>query len=63
MAYESCENCGCRVYRGICVNCNEELWIEEEQGEYLDARSDEWNEKVAKDSIEQRARLTQEPQP
>lgn len=23
----SCENCGCRVYSGRCVNCHEELYI------------------------------------
>ena len=25
-----CEDCGCRVYSGNCVNCNEEYFIEEQ---------------------------------
>jgi len=25
----SCENCGCRVYRGLCTNCHEENFIED----------------------------------
>ena len=24
---KSCENCGCRVYDGHCVNCHEEIFI------------------------------------
>lgn len=27
----ACENCGCRVYSGICSNCCEELYILEHQ--------------------------------
>lgn len=23
----ACENCGCRVYGGYCVNCHEEVFI------------------------------------
>lgn len=30
MAYETCENCGCRVYNLGCVNCNEEAYIAEQ---------------------------------
>jgi len=22
-----CENCGCKIYDGACVNCHEELYI------------------------------------
>ena len=27
----SCENCGCRVYHGDCVNCDEEAFIDEQR--------------------------------
>lgn len=27
----TCEDCGCRVYGGICTNCQEELYIMETQ--------------------------------
>lgn len=30
MAYASCENCGERVYRGLCTNCHEENFIEDQ---------------------------------
>lgn len=25
-----CLNCGCRVFRGLCVNCHEENYIEQQ---------------------------------
>jgi len=25
-----CENCGCKEYSGACVNCHEEIYIEEQ---------------------------------
>jgi hypothetical protein len=25
-----CENCGCRVYNGLCVHCDEENYIEDQ---------------------------------
>ena len=28
---KTCEDCGCRVYNGICSNCKEELYIYETQ--------------------------------
>lgn len=28
--YKSCPNCGCRVYKRGCVNCNEENYIQEQ---------------------------------
>lgn len=31
-----CEDCGCRMYDGLCSNCNEELAILERQSEYID---------------------------
>ena len=30
MGYQSCENCGCRMYNGFCVNCDEETYIAEQ---------------------------------
>jgi hypothetical protein len=47
MSYKGCEDCGCRVYNGICTNCQEELWIEETQTEFLPELSEEWKEKVS----------------
>jgi len=29
-----CENCGCVMYDGICTNCYEELYIEEQCMEF-----------------------------
>ncbi len=26
----TCENCGCKVYSGRCVNCHEELFIRDQ---------------------------------
>ncbi len=28
-----CENCGCKVFRGLCTNCHEDNYIEEQ---YID---------------------------
>ena len=25
-----CDNCGCKVFNGACVNCNEEVYIVEQ---------------------------------
>lgn len=42
-----CEDCGCRTSNGICSNCQEELYIYEFQGEYIDHPvSDEFNKKA-----------------
>lgn len=30
MSNRYCENCGCRVYNGKCVNCHEETYIYEQ---------------------------------
>ena len=27
---EYCEDCGCKVYNGHCVNCHEEIYIAEQ---------------------------------
>jgi hypothetical protein len=31
-----CSDCGCRTERGICSNCQEELFIVEYQSEFID---------------------------
>jgi len=36
VSYQSCEDCGCRMYGGICSNCQEELYIMENQSDYED---------------------------
>lgn len=28
--YKECNNCGCKVYNGACVNCDEEVFIMEQ---------------------------------
>ena len=32
----SCPDCGCRINNGICSNCQEELYILENQAEFID---------------------------
>ena len=46
MAYPACENCGTKLSHGICPNCQEELYIVEEQYEDLGPLSDAFVEKV-----------------
>ena len=44
-----CEDCGCKTSNGVCSNCQEELYIMNEQ--YHEAPyqlSDEFKEKVSK---------------
>lgn len=44
----ACENCGCRVYNGVCTNCHEETYILETQSEDMTYPiSDEFMQKVA----------------
>ena len=30
MSKATCEDCGCKTYNGACVNCHEEIYIEEQ---------------------------------
>lgn len=49
-----CEDCGCRIYNGVCSNCNEELYIYENQYGFMEKPiSKEFMEKVK----DQRAKL------
>ena len=54
-----CVNCGCKKSGGICSNCHEELYIIENQSEYIDfPLSDEFLKKAKeqKEEIERRKR-------
>jgi len=41
-----CDDCGTRMWGNACPNCHEEYCIEQEQGEFIERRSDEWIQKV-----------------
>ncbi len=42
-----CTDCGCRLCNGVCSNCQEELYILENQNEWIDCPvSDEFIEKA-----------------
>lgn len=44
---KTCENCGTRLNYGICSNCQEELYIVENQAEFIEnPLSDEFVQKV-----------------
>jgi len=44
----SCEDCGCKVYNGHCVNCHEETYIAEQNysNDEPIAFSEEFNKKL-----------------
>lgn len=47
MAYQTCEDCGNRIYGGVCSNCQEELYIVQNQTEFIEGPlSKEFIEKV-----------------
>jgi len=57
---KTCENCGCKVYGGYCVNCNEEHFIEEQYIEmHMEVPESIYN-KSRKDDKEARKRLKKE---
>lgn len=43
-----CEDCGCRVYSGHCVNCHEDVYIADQHYELgtWDDCSDEFKQRV-----------------
>ena len=43
---KNCDDCGCRIYNQTCSNCNEELYIYENQGEFIARLSEEFLKKV-----------------
>ncbi len=56
MAY--CDDCGCRMSSGICSGCMEELYILENQAEFIECRpSDEFMDAAA----QQRRRILDAP--
>ena len=54
MSYQTCQDCGCRIYNGHCVNCHEETYIAEQnyQNDEPIAFSEEFKEKLIKQNIE-----------
>lgn len=46
MAYQACPDCGCRMYGGLCSNCQEELYILENQADCLGPVSEEFMQKA-----------------
>lgn len=54
-----CEDCGTKLDGGICPNCSEELYIYENQYEYLpDSLSDDFVDKVKEQKIKESYRIT-----
>jgi len=53
MAYQTCEDCGCKVYNGHCVNCHEETHIAEQNYSNNEpiAFSDDFNRKLDEQTI------------
>lgn len=47
-----CENCGTSLQNYICSNCEEELYIVEFQGEFLEEMSDEFVQKAAEQMLD-----------
>ena len=37
-----CPDCGCKRSKGVCSNCQEELYILENQSEFIETLSDEF---------------------
>lgn len=54
-----CRDCGCKCSGGTCSNCDEELWIETYQGEFMVGVTDEWEEKVEEQKARRKERLEQ----
>lgn len=42
-----CEDCGTKLRGRFCPNCDEEICIEQDQGEFMEGKTEEWDEKVA----------------
>jgi len=50
-----CEDCGCKVFNGHCVNCHEELYIQDqyiEQGIPLPANDTEFMRRVREQEMQ-----------
>lgn len=56
-----CENCGTRMYNNTCSNCSEELYILENQGDFIDfPLSDDFQKKVKIQMQEKKERKIRE---
>ena len=55
MSYETCSDCGCKVYGGHCINCHEEIFIAKQYYELNEAVPQSISDKA----IEQEANPTQ----
>jgi hypothetical protein len=52
-----CENCGCAEYNGACVNCHEEIYIEDQYYENGDMPPDSILKKTKDQRVEAQRRL------
>ena len=55
-----CQDCGCRTSGGVCSNCQEELYIIENQYEYIEQPLSDGFQKKAKEQkqyLKERKRL------
>ena len=58
MAYQTCEDCGTKLDGGICPNCSEELYIYNEQHEFLPPYlSEEFLNKVKEQKEKEKHRI------
>ncbi len=59
---KTCEDCGCKVYSGHCVNCHEETYIAEQNysNDEPIAFSDEFNKKVGEQKVKAKEILDEE---
>jgi len=57
-----CEDCGCKVYGGHCVNCHEETFIAEQNysNDEPISFSDEFNKKLVEQDIKAREIIKQQ---
>lgn len=49
---KTCEDCGCRVYSGACVNCHEEVYIAEQYEDLGEAVPESIQAKINSFNIE-----------
>lgn len=52
-----CADCGSKLSKGICSNCDEELYIETYQYEYMVGKTDEWDDRVIEQKMRRKQRL------
>jgi hypothetical protein len=59
----TCPECGCRTSGGVCSNCQEELYILREQGEFTESVSAEFMAKADEQEkfLQDEGRLNRKP--